>query len=547
MNGIGRRGLLIAGGALSLPAIARRAMAAGDSRPEIRIAVQTISTSNTLDPLAEQSNVGTRMMNSFLETLIGKNYQGQLESIPRLATSWKRISDSVVELQLRPGVRFHNGDVMTAEDVAFTYSPARMFGDTSPVGWDKTQPLDTAFPNQPGKGLPPQVPPVARRMWPSLAKVEIVDPHTVRFVNATPDLTIEGRLTGLGSEIVSRRGFEEAKSWLDYARKPIGTGPYKVRSYSPNHELVLDAHDEYWGGRPPIRTIRFVEVPEVPERVNGLRAGDFQFACDLPPDQIKTVEGDGRLQVVGGLIPNHRITTFDKFDTSLRDPRVRQAMTHAIDRQAIVDSLWQGRTRVPPGLQWEFYGYMFVQGWTVPPYDQARARDLLKQAGYKGDPIPYRLLNDYYTNQTATSQVLQSMWQQVGLNVVIEMKENWAQIFDRAGKRGVHDWSNSAVFNDPVSSIVSQHGPQGQQQQTGEWTNDEMNTLSVAMTTSTDKDARHRMFARMLVICEREDPAYTVLHQNATFTGKPRSIRWKVAPDFAMDFRATNWGDAVRG
>jgi peptide/nickel transport system substrate-binding protein len=106
----------------------------------------------------------------------------------------------------------------------------------------------------------------------------------------------------------------------------------------------------------------------------------------------------------------------------------------------------------------------------------------------------------------------------------------------------VRDWSNSAPFNDPVSSIVNQHGPNGQQQQVGEWTNEEMNRLSVELETSTDRARRRDIFARMLVITEREDPAYTVLHQNATFTAKRRDIRWKASPAFAMDFRSTNWG-----
>jgi peptide/nickel transport system substrate-binding protein len=539
-----RRRLLT--GAAGLAALPRFAIAAGDERPAITIAVQVIATSNTLDPLSEQSNVGTRMMNSYLETLIGKNYQGQLEAIARLATEWRRIDDSTVELSLRRGVIMHNGDEMKAADIAFTFGPARMFGATQPVGAN-TLSLATSYVTQTGKELPAQIPPVARRMWPSLAEVKIIDDYTVRIVNATPDLTLEGRLTALGSEIISRRGFEEAKSWLDYARAPVGTGPYRVASFTPDHELVLEAHDRYWGGKPPLKQIRFLQVPEVAQRVNGLRAGDFQFACDLPPDQIKTVEASPRLQVVGGLIPNMRITTFDKFDSALKDPKLRLAMAHAIDRKTIVDELWLGRTIVPAGLQWPFYGTMFVQGWTVPEFDLAKARDLVKQANYKGDPIPYRLLNDYYINQTANAQVLVEMWKQAGINVEIQMKENWSQIFDRAGVRGVHDWSNSAVFNDPVSSIVSQHGPNGQQQQTGEWSNTEMNELSVKLTTSTDRDARHAMFARMLMICEREDPAYTVLHQNATFTGKPRSILWKAAPDFAMDFRPVNWGGSVNG
>jgi peptide/nickel transport system substrate-binding protein len=112
---------------------------------------------------------------------------------------------------------------------------------------------------------------------------------------------------------------------------------------------------------------------------------------------------------------------------------------------------------------------------------------------------------------------------------------------ERAPTRAVRDWSNSAAFNDPVSSLVAQHGPNGQQQQIGEWTNAELNTLSEFLETSTDRAARKKAFRRMLEIAEREDPAYTVLHQNATFTAKPKSIKWKASPAFAMDFRAGNF------
>ncbi|MGO7638725.1 ABC transporter substrate-binding protein, partial [Rhizobium leguminosarum] len=83
------------------------------------------------------------------------------------------------------------------------------------------------------------------------------------------------------------------------------------------------------------------------------------------------------------------------------------------------DSLWAGRTRVPAGLQWDFYVDMLVKDWTVPEYNPDLARQLLKEAYYKGDPIPYRLLNNYYTNQTPTAQIIVEMWAQVGLNVQI--------------------------------------------------------------------------------------------------------------------------------
>ena len=530
-----RRSALIGAGAMALP---RVALGQADTRPAITIAVQKISNSNTLDDLREQSNVGTRLATFFVERLIDLDYQSALEPKPGLATSWRRIDERTVELSIRPGVRFHNGDELTAEDVAFSFSPQRMMGETRPTVQGKTLPLSGSMVTTARmKQLPAEVPPVARRLWPALDRVDIVDTYTVRFVNATPDVTLEGRISCRGSGIVNRRAFDEAGSWLDYARAPVGTGPYKVADYKPDRSLLLVAHDEYWGGRPPLRSIRFVEVPEVSARVAGLLAGEYQFACDIPPDQISGIERSGVFEVQGAAVPNHRLTTFDKNFPALRDPRVRLAMAHAIDRQSIVDSLWLGRTKIPRGLQWDFYGDMLVREWVVPAFDVGRARDLVKASGYKGDPIPYRLLNNYYINQ-----VLTEMWRQAGLNVVIEMKENWSQILERSPTRGVRDWSNSAPFSDPVSSLVSQHGPNGEQQQYGEYSNVELNALCVELETGTDRAKRRQVFARLLQIAEREDPAYTVLHQNAVFTAKPKSIRWMVAPSFAMDFRSSNWG-----
>lgn len=538
-----RRALIAASGlAATSFGLPRIAIGQADRRPAITIAVQQIANSAALEPLREQSNVGQRVFSFIFERLIMQNLLAKLEEMPGLAENWKRIDERTVEFTLRKGVKFHNGDELTADDVVFTFSRDRMFGPDYDISSSKTLFTSVLIRDSvQGKNLPPEVPAVAKRLFPALEKVEAVDRYTVRFVNRTPDVTMEGRIGRLGSDIVSRRAYEEAKSWLDWARAPVSTGPYKVREFVPDQSLTLDAHDDYWGGRPPLKSVRIMVVPEVATRINGLLAGQFDFICDVPPDQIPGIEKNPKFEVLGSTIVNHRLTVFDKNHPRLADPRIRQAFTHAIDRQAIVDALWSGRTRVPPGLQWEFYGPMFVESWTVPAYDLAKAKALLKAANYKGDPIPYRLLNNYYTNQVSTAQVLVEMWRAAGLNVQIEMKENWQQIFDANSPRAVRDWSNSAGFNDPISSIVAQHGPQGQQQQVGEWTNEEMNRLSVAMEVETDMSKRKAMFRRMLEICEREDPAYTVLHQNATFTAKRKDIKWKASPSFAMEFRSNNF------
>lgn len=512
------------------------------ARPSITIAVQKITNNNTLDVWNEQSNVGERVFFPNLwEGLINRDWMGNQGPVAGLATEWKRIDDKTLELKLRQGVKFHNGDELTAEDVAFSFSKERVFGNTEPVGGKTIFEAD----NKPTtvKELPAIVPGVARRLWPALTGVEVVDKYTVRFHNATPDVTLEGRLYSFGSQITSRRSWDEAKSYTDWARKPVTTGPYMVGEYKPDVSLTLVAFDEYWGGRPPLQQIRFVEVPEVASRVNGLLSGEYDFACDLPPDQIATVKAAPGLEVQSSTIWNHRVSTFNTQNPILANPLVRRAMTHSIDRQAIVEALWAGQTVVPAGLQFESFktSNMFVEGWAAPEYNPDLAKKLLKEANYKGDAIPYRLLNNYYTNQTANAQIMVEMWKQVGLNVEIQMKENWAQIHDPAGVKGVRDWSASNTINDPITPLVVQFGTNGEAQQKKDWSNEELNKLSVVMETSTDRDLRKKAITRMLEIAEREDPAYQVLHQNAVFTGMKSSLKWKAAPAFAMDFRTGNW------
>ena len=538
---IGRRA------ALALPAAALAAPSLGqsDTRPAITVAVQKIANTNTLETLREQSNVGTRHALSYGEALIEQDWLGDLSLRPGLATAWRRVDDRTLEFDLRPGVRFHDGREMTAEDVAFSFGPNRMWGTAAP---EAARNLFGSIPGRTGgKEPPPESAAVARRTYPGFERIEIVGPRTVRFVNRVPDPSLEGRLSRTTGMILSGAAFDAAPTWLDFARKPVGTGPYRVAELRPDQSLTLVAHDEHWRGRPPLRQIRFVEVLEVASRINALLSGEADFACDIPPDQIATLARSARHEVVGGPIMNHRLTVFDKNHAALRDARVRRAMTHAIDRRAIVDALWAGQAPIPPGLQFPFYGPMLQSDWEAPRHDPAEARRLLREAGYRGEAIPYRLLSNYYTGQVSTAQVLIEGWRAVGLNVVIEMRENFPQVLSNDGAgaprgRGVRDWSNSASFNDPVASLTAQHGPEGQQWQVGEWRNDEFGRLSATLEGSTDLDTRRRAFRRLLEIAEREDPAYTVLHQTMNFTAKRRDIPWKPGQSFGMDFSGRNWG-----
>src|SRR5437762_3070533 len=119
MTKLTRRSALAMGAAAAV--LPRFAIGQADTRPTVTIAVQRIANTNTLDLIREQSNVGERTSLMFNERLIDLNYLGNLAQTPTLATEWRRIDDGTVELKLRQGVKFHNGDDFTAEDVAFSF------------------------------------------------------------------------------------------------------------------------------------------------------------------------------------------------------------------------------------------------------------------------------------------------------------------------------------------------------------------------------------------------------------------------------------------
>src|SRR5690606_39630804 len=126
--------------------------------------------------------------------------------------------------------------------------------------------------------------------------------------------------------------------------------------------------EQYWGGAPEVHEVHFYEVPELASRINGMLAGEYDFATDIPTDQVQTVESSGKLEFVGGPILNHQITCFDKSHPVLKDPRVRLALSHAVDRQMIVDALCDGRTLVSKGLLYDYLGAVLGHSLSYPHY-----------------------------------------------------------------------------------------------------------------------------------------------------------------------------------
>jgi peptide/nickel transport system substrate-binding protein len=486
------------------------ASAEEDNRPELRIAVQ--KNPETQEPVDQASNVAFRNNPTIHETLLKLNLDGDFSVQPNLATSWSWLDDKTLELKLRKGVIFHDGREMTAEDVAFSFGPERLTDPKAP-------------------GYPAYLTNFA-----TIDHAEMIDPQTVRFVTKFKDPILLQRLASYPAVVISKDAWiKMGGDWTKWKQKPVGAGPYKVIESVTNDHVTLAAHDQYFGGKPSAKRVIFKMVPEVSSRIAGLIAGDYDIATDLPPDQLDVVNKSGNAKIVGGPVPNHRILFFDKNNAVLRDARVRQALILAIDRQAIVDSIWEGKTVVPNGLQFKQYGPVYLKDRPAYEFNPDKAQQLLKDAGYKGEEITIRSQNNYYTAENQVTEAVVAMWQAVGVNARMALVEP-GKLFDDPSTRQTGNWSSTASIPDPaVSFYASAYAKTAQMGNLKIWENPDFDALGAKLDRAVDPKDRAKIFSDMLDIIEVNDPGVTVLHQNAVFYGISKKVKWEPKQTFAMD------------
>jgi len=284
---------------------------------------------------------------------------------PSLAESWTESADGrVYEFKLRRGLKFHNGDAVTAEDVKFSFERYKGAG--------------------------------ASELQARVRQVEVVDPLTVRFhlQEPWPDfLTFYGTTATAAGLVVPKKYLTQVGD-DGFKKHPIGAGPYKFVSHMVGVELVLEAYTGYWRKTPHVKRLVMKSVPETTTRVAMLKNGEADIANALDGEDAENVRRDPRLQ----LLPSKHASMFwiefaDQWDPKppWHDKRLRQAVNAALDRKAINDAACLGYCP-PAGVIVPRVMEFALQ---VPPhaYDPKRAKQLLSEAGYPngidaGDVVP---------------------------------------------------------------------------------------------------------------------------------------------------------------
>ena len=488
---------------------------AQSDRPDLVIAVQGLV--DNLEPIAAISNVGMRVVNAMYDTLLYRNFLANPDGSgaviePGLATSVERLNDRTVRVTLRDDVVFHNGEPMTAQDVAFSFGHDRMFG-------------------------PEPLTPRAAYFRPDLAEVSVVDDSTVEFVTNGPDYAMEKRLASWIGWVVPE-GYFRDKGLDGFGTAPIGTGPYKLKEFLRGDRVVLEANDDYWRGRPTARTVTFVVVPETATRVAGLISGEYHIACALNPDNIPLLQRYSEVEGRGAQIENTHLVVHNQVDNVLADKRVRRAMHKCIDRDALNTALWAGLAGVTNGFQLPMQGEAYDPNRAPYRQDIEGAKALLAEAGYSGEPITYRTLNDYYVNSVAAAQAMQQWWQEAGLNVEIEIKENWGQVTgDGLMSR---NWSNGFPLTDPVTPLTTDwHEGSNVQKNYGWKAPEEFNALLGKIRSMPNSPERSAAFQRALDIFDDEAPG-TPLYRPYELYGIQSSIGWSPVTFEWMELRPHN-------
>ncbi|HEY7363137.1 MAG TPA: ABC transporter substrate-binding protein [Methylomirabilota bacterium] len=354
--------------------------------PTGEVTIGLAAEPNTFDPhLTVGRNTQIFIVNVY-DGLTARDAQGKL--VPALATSWKRLNPTTWQFTLRKGVRFHNGDEFNADAVKFT--------------------LDRA--------INPETKATVSSELSTIARTEVVDPFTVNVITKTPDFLLPVRLGELYGLMLSPK-HTNAVGKEGIAIKPNGTGPFKLAAWAKNERLVLEANEQYWRGAPKVKKITVRPILEDAARIAALQAGEVDLIAPIPHVRIAELKRNEKLVIKTIAAPRIFHVTIDVRKPPFDNVKVRQALNHAVDVNAILKSLYFGYgTRLATVVDKGALGY----DPKVPPYpyDPAKAKALLAEAGF---PNGFETEFDSFTGSIADhakpAEAIVGYLQKIGLKV----------------------------------------------------------------------------------------------------------------------------------
>ena len=334
--------------------------------------------------------------------------------------------------------------------------------------------------------------------------------------------------------IASPTAFEKGDN--EFAREPVGTGPFQFVEWKPNDSITIEKFDGYWQeGLPKLGKVIFLSIPDNSARLNALLAGDIDLADGINPSDGKTIEDSADLQLFER--PSMNVgylgltVTRPPFDNKL----VRQAMNHAIDKQTIIDSFFEGRADIaknpmPPSIS----GYNDdIEGYE---YDPAKAKELLKEAGFEDGfemelwamPVP----RPYMPDGEKVAEVIQKNLEDIGVKAKIVSHE-WATYLELASKGDADafmlGWTGDNGDADNFMYVLLDEDNIGSNNYTY-FKNDEMHDLFIEAQSEVDEDKRVELYKKAQVIIHEEAPWVPLAHSTPLLGGAKELTGFKAHP-----------------
>ena len=450
---------------------------AGASTGKDTLVIAQGADAKSLDPHASNDNPSSRIRVQIYDRLMDLDDNGVPQ--PMLAESWERPDDKTIIFHLRKGVKFHNGDEMKASDVKFSLERALASPEVSHI-------------------------------LAGINGVEVIDDYTVKVTTEKPMAAILNNLSHITIAILSERATKEAGD--KFGQNPVGSGPYKFVSWQSGDRVTLEAFPEYWQGEAPVKNVVYRNIVEETNRTIGLETGELDIIYDIQGLDKNKLRDDERFVLIEGPQVSMTYLGFNMKKAPYDNPKVREAISYAIDQKPIIDTVFLGagepaNSIIGPNV----WGYYDVEKYTQ---DIEKAKALLAEAGYPNGFKAKIWVNDNPVRRD-TAVILQDQLKQIGIDLAIETVE-WGAFLDGTA-RGDHEmfllgWGT--VTRDPdygMYELIST-ATMGAAGNRSFYSNPTVDKLLEEGRTELDPEKRKAIYKEIQEIIRKDIPMYMIIY-----------------------------------
>jgi peptide/nickel transport system substrate-binding protein len=425
---------------------------------------------DTLDPQKTAGTLTFQTVRSIYDTLVEPDAQGQI--VGALAERWQTSADNLTwTFTLRKGVKFHNGDSLSSADVKATFERIKNKEFASPKATE----------------------------YAAISSIETPDQSTVVFKLAAPASPLLAALASGWGAILPKSLIDAGH---DFAGNPVGTGPFVFKEWVRDNRIVLAKNPDYWmKGLPKFDSLIFQIIPERAVQVQGLASGQIDGSDIIDQEDVPVLEASGKVNIERPLTALILVMAMNCGKPPLNDVRVRQAVNHAVDKQTILDVAYGGGKTIGTFMN---YGNAYYKDFTaLYPYDPAKARSLLAQAGVGKDTVLEMVLPSNYPPHVKAGEMYQEMLSKVGLNVQIKLVDwpTWLKDVYTGAKYDFTVIGHTGKL-DPDGTL----GGYGTEKRYVRWVNPTAAGFIAQGATTVGVENRRKLYDQAMMIMAREVP-----------------------------------------